>query len=132
MSDQQLKSQIRGAWYGVFIGDALGTTLEFQPKPREQPSLMTAHSEIVGGGPCKLEAGDWTDDVAMTLCLAKALAEDQPPKMNRRRQLDNYIRWWREGFCSSNGRYFDIGNQTSAALRLFNETGETEAPGRNP
>ncbi|MCH8313567.1 MAG: ADP-ribosylglycohydrolase family protein [Nitrospinae bacterium] len=128
MSVKQLQSRIRGAWYGVFVGDALGTTLEFQPKPDAQPSLMTAHAEIVGGGPFRLEPGDWTDDGAMTLCLAKALAEDTPPEMDAGRQLENYVRWWHEGFCSSNGRCFDIGNQTSAALRHFETSGGSEAP----
>lgn len=127
MNESLIQTRIQGGWYGVFVGDALGTTLEFQPKPVRRGHTESWHTEITGGGPFRLEAGDFTDDGALTLCLAKALAEDVPPNMNLERELRNYLRWRDEGFCSSNGRCFDIGNQTADALNHFENTGKTKA-----
>ena len=31
--EMSAESHLRGAWYGVFVGDALGTTLEFHLIP---------------------------------------------------------------------------------------------------
>ena len=47
----------RGVLLGLAIGDALGTTVEFQP--RGTFDLVT---DIVGGGPFNLPIGAWTDD----------------------------------------------------------------------
>jgi len=32
---------------------------------------------MVGGGPFHLNAGEWTDDTSMALCLAESLIEKQ-------------------------------------------------------
>lgn len=124
----EMLSRVRGAWFGVFVGDALGTTLEFQPKPSSRAAIRHWHDEITGGGPFGLEPGDWTDDGAMTLCLANALSGDAPPRMDVGRQLEYYLRWQDAGWCSSNGRCFDIGNQTAQALAHFDATASSVAP----
>ncbi len=38
-------------------------------------------------------------------------------------QMQRYVRWYREGYMSSNGHCFDIGNTVSAALRRFEVNG---------
>jgi ADP-ribosyl-[dinitrogen reductase] hydrolase len=38
--------------------------------------------------------------------------------------MTRYVRWWREGYLSSTGTCFDIGNTVAAALRAFEKTGE--------
>jgi len=38
--------------------------------------------------------------------------------------MRRYVRWYREGYMSSTGRCFDIGNTTRAALQRFEHTGE--------
>lgn len=121
-------SRVRGAWFGVFVGDAIGTTLEFQPKLSRRQAEARWHDDITGGGPFDLEPGDWTDDGAMTLCLANALSWETPPIMDVGRQLEYYLRWQDEGWCSSNGRCFDIGNQTDQALAHFDATASPTAP----
>jgi ADP-ribosyl-[dinitrogen reductase] hydrolase len=50
----------RGALLGLAVGDALGTTLEF-----EEPGTFEPIQEIEGGGPFCLSAGQWTDDTSM-------------------------------------------------------------------
>lgn len=106
----------RGALLGLAAGDALGTTVEFSP-----PGTFEPVTDIVGGGPFHLEPGQWTDDTSMALCLAESLVESGFDPVD---QLRRYVRWWREGHLSSTGRCFDIGIQTSQALRTFEETGE--------
>jgi ADP-ribosylglycohydrolase len=60
----------RGSLLGLAVGDALGTTLEFQPSGCFEPI-----DDIVGGGPFALRPGEWTDDTSMALCLAESLIE---------------------------------------------------------
>lgn len=107
----------RGALWGLAVGDALGTTVEFEP-----PGSFAPVADIAGGGPFGLEPGQWTDDTSMALCLAESIVErggfDPADQMRR------YVRWWREGHLSATGRCFDIGNQTRAALAAFAATGE--------
>jgi ADP-ribosylglycohydrolase len=99
------------------MGDALGTTLEFQ-----RPGTFEPISDMVGGGPFDLAPGQWTDDTSMALCLAESLIERG--RFDPIDQLRRYVRWWHDGHLSSNGQCFDIGNTTSRALRRFEETGE--------
>lgn len=106
----------RGALLGLAVGDALGTTLEFK-----RPGTFEPVSEIVGGGPYGLKAGQWTDDTSMALCLAESLIECRG--FDRIDQLERYVRWWRKGHLSSTGKCFDIGNTTYAALECFHRTG---------
>jgi len=48
----QEKSSFRGSLVGLAVGDALGTSLEFKP-----PGTFTPVSDIIGGGPFGLNAG---------------------------------------------------------------------------
>jgi ADP-ribosyl-[dinitrogen reductase] hydrolase len=77
---------------------------------------------MVGGGPFRLPAGAWTDDTSMAMCLAESLVECQG--FDPVDQLTRYLRWYREGYWSSVGRCFDIGNATRAALERFERTRE--------
>ena len=38
--------------------------------------------------------------------------------------MERYVRWYRDGYMSSTGRCFDIGNTVSDALARFQATGE--------
>ena len=46
-----------GSLQGLAVGDALGTTLEFA-----EPGTFRPITDMVGGGPFGLRAGEWTDD----------------------------------------------------------------------
>jgi ADP-ribosylglycohydrolase len=107
----------RGALLGLAVGDALGTTLEFQP-----PGSFEPIDDMVGGGCFRLSPGQWTDDTSMALCLAESLIDRagfEPVD-----QLERYVRWWRDGHLSSTGDCFDIGITTRRALERFQETHE--------
>ena len=110
-----LSDRYRGALLGLAVGDALGTTVEF-----ERPGSFVPLTDMVGGGKFGLRPGEWTDDTFMALCLAESLIECQG--FDPVDQLTRYRRWWREGHLSSTGVCFDIGTTTRAALAAFEET----------
>jgi ADP-ribosyl-[dinitrogen reductase] hydrolase len=105
----------RGCLLGLAAGDAVGTTLEFQP-----PSTFKPIHDMIGGGPFSLKPGQWTDDTSMALCLAESLIEKQG--FDPVDQLERYVRWYREGHLSSIGSCFDIGGTIASALRKFEKT----------
>ena len=111
------RDRFRGALLGLAVGDALGTTVEFEP-----PGTFTPVTDMVGGGPFRLPAGAWTDDTSMALCLAESLVECQG--FDPLDQLERYLRWYRDGYLSSTGACFDIGNATRQALERFERTRE--------
>lgn len=118
MLNQQ--DRFRGCLLGLAAGDAVGTTVEFKRRGSFEPL-----TDMVGGGPFRLEPGQWTDDTSMALCLATSLVEKNG--FDGQDQMERYCRWWLEGYLSSTGECFDIGLTTSAALRWFRKTGEVWA-----
>ncbi|WP_246068481.1 ADP-ribosylglycohydrolase family protein [Microbulbifer harenosus] len=116
-NNSDLANRFRGCFLGLAVGDAFGTTLEFSERP-----VGEVHREMIGKGPFNLKAGEWTDDTSMALCLAHSLYERK--YFDPEHQMDLYTAWWKEGFLSSNGRCFDIGNTVSAALEKYSVTGD--------
>ncbi|HET7389198.1 MAG TPA: ADP-ribosylglycohydrolase family protein [Nitrososphaeraceae archaeon] len=113
----ELQDQYRGCLLGLAIGDALGTTLEFS-----SPGSFTPIKDIVGGGPFHLKAGEWTDDTSMALCLAESLITKKG--FDPIDQMERYLKWFKDGYLSSNGICFDIGITTLSSLMKFKETRE--------
>lgn len=111
------RSRFRGCLLGLAAGDALGTSVEFMP-----PGSFTPLTDIVGGGPFDLTPGEWTDDTSMALCLAESLVETGG--FDPLDQLERYLRWYRTGYLSSNGRCFDIGITTCNSLHRFERNRE--------
>jgi ADP-ribosylglycohydrolase len=120
MVTSRLRDRIRGALVGLATGDAVGTTVEFQPRGSFAPV-----TDMTGGGPFGLEPGQWTDDTSMALCLAESLV--CTGRMDLGDQASRYVRWWRHGHLSSTGRCFDIGNATRAALLRYEQSGDPRA-----
>lgn len=117
MVSSEERERIRGSLLGLAVGDALGTTVEFQSRDSYPPV-----GDMVGGGVFRLKPGQWTDDTSMALCIAASVVETggyDPVD-----QLRRFVRWRREGYLSSTGRCFDVGNQTAWALDEFEATGE--------
>ena len=113
------------ACWVLAAGDALGTTLEFK-----SPGSFEPIEDMVGGGPFGLQPGQWTDDTSMALCLATSLVEcggfDAGDQMRR------YVRWLQEGYLSSTGTCFDIGNTVMGALARFQRNGDPYAGSSDP
>jgi len=116
----QKHDKFLGALFGLAGGDALGTTVEFK-----RPGTFKPLKDIIGGGPFGLTAGEWTDDTSMALCLADSLIRCKG--FDKIDQLKTYCRWMNEGYLSSNGRCFDIGNTTSNAFDDFEKIGKPDS-----
>lgn len=116
---------LRGCLIGLAVGDALGTTLEFT-----RPGSFTPIDDMIGGGPFRLQAGEWTDDTSMALCLAESLTACKG--FNADDQMTRYVRWWKNGHLSSNGTCFDIGLTVRSALSRFSQTGEPYSGSTSP
>jgi len=112
-----LADRARGALLGLACGDAVGTTVEFKLRGTFHPL-----TDMVGGGPFRLQAGQWTDDTSMALCLGESLLACGG--FDARDQMERYLRWFRSGYQSSTGRCFDVGNTVLEALLEFERTGE--------
>ncbi len=123
ISTTERQNRAVGSLLGLAIGDAVGTTLEF--RVRDTYPVLT---DMVGGGPFDLHAGEWTDDTSMALCLADSLIAcgdlDESDLMRR------FLRWWRHGENSVNDQCFDIGITTRHALEAFARTGNPRSGSR--
>jgi ADP-ribosyl-[dinitrogen reductase] hydrolase len=118
-------NRFRGCLLGLAVGDAVGTTVEFKPRG-SFPKVV----DMVGGGPFGLQPGQWTDDTSMALCLATSLIEKRGFDPND--QMDRYWRWYQDGYLSSTGRCFDIGNTVSDALERYHRAGNPFSGSTSP
>lgn len=109
--------RFQGCLLGLACGDAVGTTVEFKMRGTFQPV-----TDMIGGGPFKLEPGQWTDDTSMALCLAASLTE--LGGFSASDQMSRYLRWFETGYMSSNGHCFDVGRTVRLALSRYKQSSE--------
>ncbi|MFZ5441901.1 MAG: ADP-ribosylglycohydrolase family protein [Myxococcota bacterium] len=86
----------RGALWGQAVGDALGTTVEFQ----DEFEIATRASsrwpdELIGQGPFRLLPGQITDDTELALALARSLVRRGTYDAEDVAQA--YLRWYQSG-----------------------------------
>jgi ADP-ribosylglycohydrolase len=108
--------RVRGAFYGLLIGDALGVPYEFNP-PQRLPSLHEIDMTPPAGfarSHARVPPGTWSDDGAQALALLDSLLTCG------RLDLDDFaqrlIGWYRSGRYAVGGDVFDVGIQTRAAI----------------
>ena len=111
------RDRLLGSLLGLAVGDALGTAVEFQARDSFPPV-----TGMTGGGVFNLAPGQWTDDTSMALCIAASLTETGA--YDPLDQLARFVRWYRDGYLSSTGECFDIGNRTRTAVEQFEMSGE--------
>lgn len=117
--------RFRGCLLGLAIGDAIGTAVEFEPRGSFPPV-----TDMVGGGVFGLQPGQWTDDTSMALCLATSLVDKMG--FDPKDQIDRYWSWYQDGYLSSTGKCFDIGNTVSYELESYHRTGEPFSGSTSP
>nr|DAU24494.1 MAG TPA: hypothetical protein [Caudoviricetes sp.] len=105
--------KIKGALYGVALGDALGAPLEFMTEEqiRSQYGRVT---EMIGGGWLDVSPGEVTDDTQMTIAVADGILSrsDNPlPYIGR-----NFVRWINSGPK-------DVGNTCRVAISMAHRRG---------
>ena len=69
------EDRVRGALYGVAVGDALGAPLEFMNATQIKQQYGAPVREMVGGGWLNLAPGETTDDTDMTLAVCEGIME---------------------------------------------------------
>lgn len=94
MNNNNLKNTIKGALYGVAVGDALGAPLEFMSAEQieRRHGLVT---DMIGGGWLNVEPGEITDDTQMTLAVAEGILEK--PENPIEAIGERFIAWARNG-----------------------------------
>lgn len=120
-----LKDRYIGSMIGLAVGDAMGVAVEFRP-----PGTFEPVREMTGGGVFRLKPGEWTDDTSMAICLAESLIACRG--FSPKDQMDRYVRWYKEGYNSSTGQCFDIGNTVRDALERYLETGQPFSGSEHP
>lgn len=121
----ELLERYQGCLLGLATGDAVGTAVEFSAKDSFPPI-----TDMVGGGPFHLQAGQWTDDTSMALCLAESLVSRQG--FDAKDQMNRYVNWWQWGYLSSTGHCFDIGTTVAGALQKYADDGDPFAGSSHP
>jgi ADP-ribosyl-[dinitrogen reductase] hydrolase len=124
-SDIAIRDRAIGALLGLAVGDAVGTTLEFRSRDSYEPL-----TDMVGGGPFRLQPGEWTDDTAMALALADSLVAN--PDLDEHDLMTRFVDWHERGTYSCTGRCFDIGITTRQALGRFKASGDPIAGSTDP
>src|ERR1041384_2962683 len=114
-----LRDRIEGGLIGLLVGDALGVPYEFHPAsaipPLEQiefdppPGFRRSHRSV--------PPGTWSDDGAQALCLLASLLDRGALAVGDfSRRL---LAWYEDGYMAVDNRVFDVGVQTTVALRAL-------------
>ncbi len=120
-----IRDRAIGSLLGLALGDAVGATLEFTT--RDTAPLLT---DMIGGGPFSLEAGQWTDDTSMALALADSLFLSAD--LDEADLMQRFSDWRRKGLYSCTGFCFDIGVTTREAISRWEQTGNPMAGSTDP
>lgn len=120
-----LNDRVHGSLLGLAAGDALGAAVEFMP-----PGSFELLTDMREGGMLGLKVGEWTDDTSMALCLAESLLTCG--EFDPRDQMERYLRWYRKGHLSSNGKCVDIGNTVRESLERYEASGDPIAGSTDP
>jgi ADP-ribosylglycohydrolase len=111
------QERLEGGLYGLLIGDALGVPYEFH-RPEALPPLadieMTppAHFQRAHAG---VPPGTWSDDGAQALILLASLLDNGG--LDAQDLGDRLVAWYERGYLAVDQRVFDVGIQTSDAIR---------------
>lgn len=109
MSTASLVDRFQGCLLALAVGDALGAPLEFMSRA-EIKARYGRVVDMMSGGWLGLEAGEYTDDTEMMLCIARSLVEKG--------------RWDPQDAAQRFGRWFeggpkDVGRITAQALEAL-------------
>lgn len=101
--------QVKGALFGVAIGDALGVPAEFKQRAYMDQNPVT---DFEGYKSHNQPPGTFSDDASLTFCLAESLCYGY----DLDDMADRFVRWHSNGYWSALGEVFDIGMTTLGAI----------------
>jgi ADP-ribosyl-[dinitrogen reductase] hydrolase len=100
---------ILSSTFGVAVGDALGVPVEFTSREVLKQNPVT---DMRGFGTYHLPPGTWSDDSALTFCLAESLCTG----FDIDQIGDIFVKWYYKDYWTATGHVFDIGVGTRQAL----------------
>lgn len=113
------QDQIKGAIYGLLIGDAVGVPYEFN-LPEQLPSYdktdMISPSHFQKTYP-NIPFGTWSDDGAQALCLLDSLLYKN--KLDPEDFMNRMCNWYQHGYMAVDFQVFDVGVQTAESIRKY-------------
>ena len=89
-----LQDRAVGCLLGLACGDALGGAVEFRDRADLDRSFPDGVRDITGGGPHRLETGEYTDDTGMALAIARACTAGG---IDLDAVAANFVTWYRSG-----------------------------------
>ena len=123
------KNRIKGGLYGLLVGDALGVPYEFHQKDEIPPYDMIEMTPPEGfrRAHVGVRPGTWSDDGAQALCLLASLLSNDTLDLDD--LASKMLAWYKNGYMAVGGKVFDIGIQTSNALRAYKNGTSPEKSG---
>ena len=116
MEAEVLFNRFKGMFWGLVVGDCLGSPIQFTSKD--------GHPHITEMVPCRTfhtPAGYWTDDSSMAFCVADSLVRLK--SYDLKDIANNFVRWYFDGFWSSLDEAFDVGGATAGACNKIRYRG---------
>ena len=116
MEAEVLFNRFKGMFWGLVVGDCLGSPIQFTSKD--------GHPHITEMVPCRTfhtPAGYWTDDSSMAFCVADSLVRLK--SYDLKDIANNFVRWYFDGFWSSLDEAFDVGGATAGACNKIRYSG---------
>lgn len=114
--------QVRGALFGVAIGDALGVPVEFTTRALREEKPVT---DFEGYKTHNQPPGTFSDDASLTFCLAESLCYGY----DLQDAGERFVRWQQNGYWAAHGIVFDIGNTTYRAISRLKSGMQPELAG---
>ncbi|MEO1051441.1 MAG: ADP-ribosylglycohydrolase family protein [Bacteroidota bacterium] len=108
------EDKLSNALLSVAIGDAIGVPYEFKSA---QEMKSKPAKDMIGYGVHNQPMGTWSDDGALTFCLAESLTKGYD-------LLDiakNFVLWKTQAYWSARNEVFDIGMTTSRSISRLEE-----------
>lgn len=115
-----LRTKIRTSLLSLAMCDALGAPAEFRVR-----GTFPLIDKMLPNNNFRLGPGHWTDDTTMALCLAQSMI-DKGGQFDLLDQAKKYVAWADNGYLSSTGYCFDMGNATRMACGIWKRFGFTE------
>ncbi|WP_434279389.1 ADP-ribosylglycohydrolase family protein [Acinetobacter sp. CE-15] len=113
------QDQLKGAIYGLLVGDAVGVSYEFllaEQLPAYDQIEMLPPNNFAKTYP-HIPAGTWSDDGAQALCLLDSLLYKN--KMDTEDFMKRICNWYQCGYMAVDFQVFDVGVQTAEAIRNY-------------
>ncbi len=89
-----VREHFRGCLIGLAVGDSLGAPVEGMNRTAIKSKYVQV-TEMLGGGWLGLAPGEYTDDTAMMLCLAKSIVERG--QFDTQNVASHFLGWFRAG-----------------------------------